>query len=263
MGFMISLSGLITLGASYIVRIFINYHGGISNVGLYNAGFAIISTYVGLVFMAMGTDYYPRLSAVAHSNALCRATINQQAEIALLIIAPIILIFLVFIHWIVVLLYSNKFVAVNDMILLTSLGMLFRTGSFAIAFIFLAKGASKLYFWNELIANVYILGLNIACYYWMGLTGLGISFLIGYVLYFIQVFILSKFKYDFSFDKAFICIFATQLVLAVSCFLVVKLLPANVAYGIGSVFIVISGWYSWRELDKRMDLKEFASRFKN
>ncbi|MBA7553212.1 Lipid III flippase [subsurface metagenome] len=68
MGFMISLSGLITLGVSYIVRIFISNKGGVDEVGLYNAGFAIINTYVGLVFTAMSTDYYPRLSAVAHSN---------------------------------------------------------------------------------------------------------------------------------------------------------------------------------------------------
>jgi O-antigen/teichoic acid export membrane protein len=262
MGFMISLSGLITLGASYIVRIFINHHGGISDVGLYNAGFAIISTYVGLIFTAMGTDYYPRLSAVAHSNVLCKTTINQQAEIAILIIAPIILVFVVFIRWVVVLLYSYKFVAVNDMILWASLGMLFKAASWAIAFILLAKGASKLFFWNELLVNVYVLGLNIAGYYWMGLTGLGISFLIGYVLYFIQVFIVSKIKYTFAFDKVFIRIFATQLGLAVGCFLVVKLLPTHVAYGVGSGLILVSVWYSWKELDKRMDLRMMVKNFR-
>jgi O-antigen/teichoic acid export membrane protein len=141
------------------------------------------------------------------------------------------------------------------MILWASLGMLFKAASWAIAFILLAKGASKLFFWNELLANVYVLGLNIAGYYWMGLTGLGISFLIGYLLYFIQVFIVSKINYDFSFDAAFIRIFVIQLVFAVSCFLAVKLLPTHYAYVIGSILIVISGWHSWRELDKRMDLR--------
>jgi O-antigen/teichoic acid export membrane protein len=65
MGFLISLTGLITLGFSYIVRIFITREGNLAEVGLYNAGFAIISVYVGLIFTAMATDYYPRLSAVA------------------------------------------------------------------------------------------------------------------------------------------------------------------------------------------------------
>ena len=255
MGFMISLSGLITLGASYVVRIFINHHRGISDVGLYAAGFAIVSTYVGLVFTAMGTDYYPRLSAVAHSNKLCRATINQQAEIALLILTPISLVFLVFIQWVVILLYSLKFVSVNDMIHWAMLGVLFQTGSWFIGFIFLAKGASTLFFWNELISNVYLLGLNILGYNLMGLTGLGISFLIAYIFHFVQMVIVSKIKYSFSFDKPFIRIFSIQLLLAVSCFLSVKLLPTLFAYGIGIVLIIISGWFSWRELDKRMDLR--------
>ena len=83
---MISFSGLIAIGVSYIVRIFISNQGGISEVGLYSAGFAIINTYVGLVFTAMGTDYYPRLSAVAHSNKECKKTINQQAEMTILLL---------------------------------------------------------------------------------------------------------------------------------------------------------------------------------
>ena len=68
LGFVISMSGLISLGASYIVRIYISNTGGVDDVGLYNAGFALINTYVGLVFTAMGTDYYPRLAAVANKQ---------------------------------------------------------------------------------------------------------------------------------------------------------------------------------------------------
>ena len=210
MGFMISLSGLITLGASYIVRIYISNTGGVDQVGLYNAGFAIINTYVGLVFTAMSTDYYPRLSAVAHSNEKSREVINQQAEIALLILAPIIMVFLVFINWVVIILYSTKFLPVKDMILFAALGMFFKAASWAIAFIFLAKGASKLFFWNELFTNIYLLAINIAGYYFWGLTGLGISFLVAYILYLIQVFVVARLKYDFGYTTAFYKIFLLQ-----------------------------------------------------
>ena len=65
MGFILSLNGITVVGVSYLVRIFISHTGGIEQVGLYSAGFAIITTYVGMVFSAMSTDYYPRLSAVA------------------------------------------------------------------------------------------------------------------------------------------------------------------------------------------------------
>lgn len=263
MGFMISLSGLITLGASYLVRLFISNTGGVDQVGLYNAGFAIINTYVGLIFTAMGTDYYPRLSAVAHSNEKSREVINQQAELALLILAPIIMIFLVFINWVVIIMFSTQFVAVNDMILYAALGMFFRAASWSIAFIFLAKGASKLFFWNELIANIYLLALNIAGYYFWGLTGLGVSFLVAYILYLIQVFVVARLKYDFGFTLAFYKIFGLQVALAAVCFAVVKLIGSPYSYAIGSVFIAVSAWFAYKELDKRLDMKSIFASIKN
>lgn len=263
MGFMISLSGLITLGASYIVRIYISNTGGVDQVGLYNAGFAIINTYVGLVFTAMSTDYYPRLSAVAHSNEKSREVINQQAEIALLILAPIIMVFLVFINWVVIILYSTKFLPVKDMILFAALGMFFKAASWAIAFIFLAKGASKLFFWNELFTNIYLLAINIAGYYFWGLTGLGISFLVAYILYLIQVFVVARLKYDFGYTTAFYKIFLLQLALACAGFVVVKLMDSPYSYGVGSLLILVSAWVAYKELDKRLDMKSIFASIKN
>lgn len=255
MGYMISLSGLLTVGASYIVRIFISRTGGIEQVGLYTAGFAIINSYVSLVFTAMATDYYPRLSAVAHDNILCKQTINQQAEIAILILAPILVIFLTFINWIVILLFSIKFIDVTVMIYWAVLGMFFKAASWSVGVVFLAKGSSKLYFWNELITNIYLLGLNILGYYYMGLTGLGISFAVAYLLHVGQVYFVSKIKFSFSFNRAFIIIFGIQFSIVILGFLTVKYCIKPYAYIIGVVLISISTWYSVMELDKRLGLK--------
>lgn len=256
MGFMISLSGLITLGASYFVRLYISNIGGVEQVGLYNAGFAIINTYVGMVFTAMGTDYYPRLSAVAKSNTDSRNVINQQAEIALLILAPIIIIFLIFINWVVFLLYSERFLPVTTMIHWAALGMFFKATSWAIGFIFLAKGANKLFFWNELISNIYLLILNLLGYYFMGLAGLGLSFLVGYVLHVFQVYIFARLNYTFSFNVKFIKIFVFQLSIGILGFMTTKFINTPFSYIIGSILVVISACYSYKELDKRIELMQ-------
>jgi O-antigen/teichoic acid export membrane protein len=263
MGFMISLSGLITLVASYFVRIYISNNGGIEEVGLYNAGFAIINTYVGMIFMAMSTDYYPRLSAVALDNEECKNVINQQAEIAILILAPIIIIFLVFINWVVIIFYSAKFIPINEMILYAAMGIFFKAVSWSIAFIFLAKGESKLFFWNELLTNAYLLALNITGYYLWGLTGLGVSFLIAYILYLIQVSIVTQLKYEFSFTPALIKIFSFQILVAIGCFIAVKLLISPYSYGVGLFLIIISFMHAYNELDNRLDLKNLLNRFRN
>lgn len=261
MGFMISLSGFISLGVSYLLQIFINRHGGVADVGLYNAGFTLINTYVGLIFTAMATDYYPRLSAIAHNNLLCKETINQQAEVALLILAPIVVGFLVFINWAIILLYSSKFIAVNTMIYWAALGMFFKAASWSIAFIFLAKGTSKLFFWNELSGNMYMLILNVSGYYFFGLTGLGISFLLGYLVYLIQVFIIAKLKFEFSFNSDFLKVFLVQFSLALSCFLAVISFQQPYPYIIGTILLLISGGYSLNELEKRIGIKEIIKEF--
>lgn len=255
MGFIISLTSLINVGSSYIVRIFISNIGGIAQVGLYSAGFSIIFSYVGLIFSAMGTDYYPRLSAVSTNNELSKKTINQQAEIAVLLMGPIIMVFLVFIQWVVILLYSNKFVDINEMIHWAALGMYFKAVSWSIAFIFLAKGASKLFFWSEMIYSVYALGLNLLGYRLLGLTGLGLSFMLSYLLYLTQVFLISKTKYSFAFDSSFIRIFAIQFSLAIVCFIEIKVFARPYSLIIGVVLILISAGLSYRELDKRIGIK--------
>lgn len=263
MGFVISMSGLLSLGSYYLVTIFISKTAGVSQVGLYSAGFAIINSYVGLIFNAMGTDYYPRLSNVAHCNELCKQSINQQAEIALLILSPILIVFLVFINWIIIIIYSDKFITVDAMLEWAALGMLFKATSWAMSFILLAKGASKLFFWNELITYIYMFILNILGYHYLGLTGLGISFLAGYLIYAIQIFVLINIKYNFIFDYAFISIFAVQLLLTISCFIVIEFIPKPASYFIGLGLIIISTWYSYKELDKRLGIKDVLNNIRN
>jgi len=263
MGFLISLSGLLTIGASYIIRAYIGRIGGLAEVGLYSAGFAIINSYVGLLFSAMSSDYYPRLSAVASDNKKCIETINQQAEIAILILAPILVAFLIFIKWIVILLYSSAFVSVNGMLYWAAMGMFFKVASWTLGFIFLAKGASKLFFWNELISNVNMLILNLLGYHFMGLTGLGISFAVAYLLYLIQVFVVCKINYKFHFNHLFIRMFIVQFGLAIASFLTINYLRQPYTYMVGSALLVLSGWISLKELDKRIGLKQVMINFKD
>lgn len=262
MGFMLSLSGIMVLGESYAIRIFINSVGGVEQVGLYNAGIALISTYVGLLFTAMETDYYPRLSAVAENNEKSNELVNQQTEIALLILAPVLVAFLIFIDWVIIILYSSEFVAVNVMIYWAFLGMFFKVPAWVVGFIFIAKGKSKLFFWSELVSNLYLLGLNLLGYYYWGLTGLGFSFLISYILYLIQVYWIANVKYNFRFHGEFVKIFSLQFALALVCFTIIKFIAPPWMYIIGVPIILISAWYSFKELDKRLGLKELLKKLK-
>ena len=119
MGFFIALQGLLAVGAAYIVRLYIRSEGGVDEVGLYTAGFAIINTYVGLVFTAISSEYYPRLAGFCNDPDKFNQAVNQEIEISLLLLGPIILVFIVFANVAIALLYSNKFLGIDGMLYLS------------------------------------------------------------------------------------------------------------------------------------------------
>lgn len=255
MGIMLSLGSLMPLGAAFVIRVYISNYGSLEDVGLYSAGIAIITTYVGLVFTAMGKDFYPRLSEIATDRKLRNLLINQQAEIGILILAPILCVFLIFVNWIILLLYSSKFTPINGLIQWAALGIYFKVISWSIAYLLLAKGATKIYFWSELLANILSLSLSLIFYRYMGLEGLGIAYLIGFVLYLIQIFAISYRFFEFRFDRNFYKIFILQLSLGITCFLIIRNLPAFWNHILGSILIILSSYYSYRELDKMLDIR--------
>ena len=64
LGVAYTLAGVLGSGAEFIIRTYLNNVSGLETVGLYNTGYILTMTYAGLVFSAMETDYFPRLSAV-------------------------------------------------------------------------------------------------------------------------------------------------------------------------------------------------------
>lgn len=253
MGFFISLSGAIAMLTSYLIRIYISNTGGVEDVGLYSAGFQIIGTYVGLVFTAMGTDYYPRLSGVANDANKRNVLVNQQGEIAMLILFPIILVFIVFIPFIIQILYSAQFLPIQEMIIWAGLGMFFKAGSWAIAFQFMAKGSSKLFFFNELATNLYLLFFNVLGYTYYGVTGLGYSFLLTYIIYFVQVYVITNWQYNFNFNKGFLIAISLAVITSILCIFVVLKTQDVFKYLIGCILIASAIIYSIRQINLKTD----------
>ena len=256
LGFLLSVSNFAILGESYIIRVYINATGSMNDVGFYNAGFAIIGSYVGMIFTAMATDFYPRLTGVAEDRKKFTLLINQQAEIALLILGPILAVFLIFIDWGIMLLYSKEFLVIKSMMHWAVLGVYFQAISWAMAFIFLAKGANQLFLVNEVIRIIVLLVCNVLGYKWGGLTGLGISFLIAFSFYAIQIFTVIRKKYNFYLNNSLLLIFIVQLLVGVVCFWLATSVAGILKYSFGIVIIGMSAYYSIKELDKRMQLTQ-------
>ena len=256
-GFVISTSNLMILGVAYLVRIYIGSKGGLIDVGLFTAGFSIISTYTGMIFNAMLTDYLPRISSVSKDNILCKQIINQQAEIALLVIGPILIFFIIFIKWIIILFYSNQFLPIENMMYWATIAIFFKLIAWCIGFIVIAKGASKLFFLSELVGNIYSLIFSLYGYHYWGLTGLGVASLFSFFLLTLQIYLIAKIKYEFGFNPKIYYIFILYFSLAMLCFITTKILNTNWLYLTASIIFFISVLVSIYELDKRVAIKTF------
>lgn len=258
LGFMMSLSGLATVAASYLVRIFISNVGGVTEVGLYNAGFSIVGVYVGMVFTAMSVDYFPRLSGVNKERDKYIELINQQSETAILILSPLICSVLIFINWAIILLYSKEFLPITGMVHFSVLGIYFKALSWSMAFLILAKGDSKAFLGNELAVNIYILLLNCLGYYLDGLRGMGISFLVGYLIYFIQIYFFIRIKYGFTYNRDLPKLLFLQISIGVLCYAAYFLLSGWQMYVCGSILVVTSACISFYWLNKKMQVLELV-----
>lgn len=258
MGVAMSLTSILSTASAYILRGFISNRGGEVEIGLFQAGFAIINTYVGMVFTAMSTDYYPRLAGVNNNNEMCRQLINQQGEVGALLLTPLLVVCIVFMPIVIRILYTKEFLGANNYILWAVPGMMFKLSSWVISFQFVAKGESKLFAINEFTVSIYGLVLNLLGYYFFGLPGLGATFSLIYLIYFIQVFIIARNRYGFFFSKNFNRTFWPQLIIVVLCFLIAAFCSATLKYVLCTPIIILSTIFSIKGLDSRIGLKELV-----
>ena len=258
MGVSMSLSGIFATIVSYAIRAFIQNDGGVEQVGLFQAGFVIMTTYVGMVMNAIATDYYPRLAAINKDNDKCSEAVSQQGEIGAMIIAPMLTVCLVFMPFVLRLLYSEQFLAANEYISWACLGMMLRLAAWVISFLYVAKAESKLFIKLELSANLTYLIFSLVGYKTLGLTGLGLAFALQYVVYFLQVYLIARKRYDFRFSNGFIKCYGIQLLLVIACLAIVVVFDGWMKYSFGSVIITLSCYLGLKGLNQRMNLLGFV-----
>ena len=95
LGIALVLAGILGSGADFLIRTILNTYGYLDEVGLYNAGYMMIFVYAGIVFSAMESDYFPRLSAIRDDVEAQNKCVNQQIEVTLLLISPLLIAFLI------------------------------------------------------------------------------------------------------------------------------------------------------------------------
>lgn len=256
LGLAIALTGTVTLGAEYLLRLFISHTGDVADVGLFNAGMAMATQYIGVVLAAMASDYIPRLSAASSDHVQFNVIINRQLQLILIIVAPLVAIFILFIKEVVLLLYSTKFVPITGMIEWIMFGMFFRAVSFCLSYAVVAQADSKRFFLNELAANLYSLLFYVIGYRYFGFEGMGVAYCLFYLCYSVQMFFFCKLRYDFRFEKRSIYTIVSQMILVSVLLIISKLFQYTVyRYLVGAAWLILVICVAYRQLNSMINVK--------
>ena len=174
-------AGIAGSGVEMAIRAYISNVDGVDTVGLYNAAYVMIFTYVGTVFTATDTDYYPRLSSIRSLGREFNLTVNKQIEVSLHLVSPMLVFFILAMPVLLPMLYSGKFMPVLSMMQVAALAMYARAIFLPIEYIALSRGDSKRFLCIELVNDALLLTMAILGYSHYGLLGMGVGMTIASV----------------------------------------------------------------------------------
>jgi len=262
---MVRLGILTTLSASawYSVNLFVNAYvtrtGGLGELGLYQAGHSLTNQSVNLVFTAMIVDLFPRLAGIQGNVLKERQTVNQQVEVAALLIAPLTLAFVSFLPIAVHIMYTPSFMRITEYVQWYFLGILFKATYWSMGYLIMARGDTRTYIFLELSSCLLFAALATAGYRFFGLQGLGASYLVSHLLFCILYYVIVSRKYQFAFSLTLGVVLLVQTLLSVLLFLCIRWFGYPVATYAGIFICALSGGFSLWQINKRLDLKDLIS----
>ena len=192
------MAGILGSGADLIIRAYVSYVDSPAAVGLYSAGYVMTMTYAGMVFSAMETEYFPRLSSVQGIGAKLNETVNSQIEVCLLLLSPLLVAFMIGLPLLLPLLYSGKFLPVIGMMQVMVLAMFLRALELPISYLPLAKGDSWAYLLMEACYDVVVVILVIVGYHFWGFTGAGFGIMLAALFDFLMLSFYMHWRYKYQ-----------------------------------------------------------------
>ncbi len=255
--------GLIKLGIPYVLAAlagalstafifgYLEDHG---QIGLYKAGYGLMVTCAGMVFVAVEADYFPRLSSVCNDVKRMNKTVNQQIDVCLMLVTPLLIAFILSLPFVIPLLLADEFLTVVPMCVCASFYMFFRGIAIPMEYTALAKGDSIMYLLMEIMYDtlcVLIMRVMFGAY---GLVGAGWALSLTVVINILVVYTVYHWKYGYRFSLKTLRLCLFQLVCLGAVVGVCFCENPWIHYGVGAVMLVVSSVRSFVMLSKESDV---------
>lgn len=237
------------------IRSLINNKLGLDFNGIYQSAWNISGMFASFILDAMGTDFYPRLTAVAHDNEQVNRLVNEQIEIGLLLALPGLLASVVFAPILMSLFYSVKFLQGAELLPWFVVGVLVQVIIFPIGMIMRAKGAVRWIYLGQTESNMIHLLLCTLLIPRYGLLGTCYAFISYIVIHGIVVSIIAARLSGFRWGRQEIkLITATLLFVFLACSL--RGVPNKYfSLCLGSLLVATGCIFSFQGVVLRLDSK--------
>ena len=236
---------LVGSGVQYILPILVLQELGTESVGYYRAALSISIKYLSFLIASMSQDYFPRISAEANNPKSLVNIVNEQNRTLMLLSIPIILCFLSLINYIVPILFTKDFYPTTKILEWHLIGDLFKLSSWTMSYVILVNCKAYTYFITESVAGISLLSISWLGLKIFGLEGLGIGFLISYIIYYLVVFFVVRKKIHFSWSlfnlKLFFVGFACTLFIRFLSYTYFHSYKTEISLIITLAFIIFSG----------------------
>jgi O-antigen/teichoic acid export membrane protein len=251
LGVAFTLAGVVGSGAEMFIRSFLNVIGSLDAVGLYNAGYMITITYAGLVFAAMESDYFPRLSAVNQDVEATNLMVNKQTEVSVLTIAPLLTSLIIFLPVLIPLLFSDQFLPIVAMTQVAALAMFFKAMTLPVAYITLARGLSITYFILESAYYVALVVLVMLGYRHWGIWGTGLAITLAHLIEFLIINGYARWRYQYKQSSTVVKYGAVHLSIGLLAYILTMTVDEVAYWLLGVLLIVVSLAFSLWVLNQK------------
>ena len=248
LGVAYTLAAVIGTASEMLIRSYLNVVGDLDVLGLYNAGYMLTITYAGMVFSAMETDYYPRLSAVQHDIRATNETVNRQMEVSLLLVSPMLAALIIALPVVVPLLFSQEFLPVVGMAQVAALAMYMKVLTLPVAYITLARGYSLSYLFLETSYFVVFVILIFFGYRYWGLFGTGVAITLAHVFEFLLVNAYAYKKYGYRSSATVYGYAIVQGALGLLVYILTLVADGYLYWAVGALIVMLSGLLSLKAL---------------
>ena len=245
-------TAILAAGVALATRTIIVRDLGIEANGIFQSAWGISGMFAGFILAAMGTDFYPRLTAVSQDHPKMNQMVNEQTEIAILLAFPGLIGTLVFAPWLMKIFYTAKFIEGSVLLPWFVLGVFLKVVSWPMGFILLAKGEIRWFIATESLFNVCQLGLTIYLIKAYGIVGTGLAFAILYGIHVLAMLALSRSRSGFTWNRKAFTLLATTGFLVAVTFLLQKFANDTSKLGFGTMLCLASALISMRGIVARL-----------